>query len=586
VTINGGTGGGSCNAPVAAGGCALTPTTVGVKTIQAAYSGDGNFNTSLSATTTHTVHVQIAGVVRNGITLAPIVGETMVLGGGAGCLSATTTTNAAGAYSFTGAFAGPCFLYPVSTYSEPFQRNYASVLANITNADFLIWANAFEFPRKVTHQTQYVVPGASGTMPIILNSLDNEVSLGYSITYDINPFAQPPVFVCGANAPGCTITNNTSVFGKVGVTITPAGGVFTRPDGTPLEGAEAAGPKEIAKINFQSLVSTTLPSADFVIGSSPVANGAFDVAGHNLLMVFNAPIRVVFAQGIEGDVAGRNAGNGAFEAADVVQMRRFVSGLDTPVATHNEYQRADTAPSITRGDGSLSATDLVQVRRYVAGLDASVPSGGAGAPNPAPIAPPAVERPGGEVSELTIGNANTLSKARVSVPVNFRANGNEAAMSFTIRYDASKLSEPTVELAAGLPDGVTLTANTNEPGAIRILVDAATALAFASKDEQAFIDLSFNVRETAASGDSSVEVDGLVISDGAANEMSARSVRGKIAVVGSNLDANGAKLGGEIQIEQVDLVEEWLDGSFAILRPRLEGEASVPVNRPSRHRKP
>ncbi|MGE3465552.1 MAG: choice-of-anchor Q domain-containing protein, partial [Pyrinomonadaceae bacterium] len=43
VTVDGGAGGGSCMAPVAAGSCQLTPTTVGTKTIQATYSGDANF---------------------------------------------------------------------------------------------------------------------------------------------------------------------------------------------------------------------------------------------------------------------------------------------------------------------------------------------------------------------------------------------------------------------------------------------------------------------------------------------------------------------------------------------------------------
>ncbi|MEQ1643361.1 MAG: FG-GAP-like repeat-containing protein, partial [Pyrinomonadaceae bacterium] len=283
VTVNGGAGGGSCSAPVAAGSCQVTPTTIGVKSVTATYNGDANFNPSTSTPVNHTVNVGISGTVRNGITNAPVAGEVMILGCVSPASIPTTTTNAAGQYSFAGQFVGPCSVFPNTFHSEPFQRNYATVLTNITNADFLVYANAAEFPRRLTHQTQYVVPGAAGTMPVILNSQDNEATLGYSITYDINPFAQPPTFVCGANAPGCTITNNTTVFGKVGVTITPAGGVFTRPDGTPLEGPEAAGPKEIARINFQTAVTTLLPSTDFVIGGTPTAVGAKDAANNDLL---------------------------------------------------------------------------------------------------------------------------------------------------------------------------------------------------------------------------------------------------------------------------------------------------------------
>ncbi len=583
VTVDGGAGGGSCSAPVASGSCQLTPTTVGVKTIQATYSGDANFNGSVSTTTTHSVNLQITGTVRRGPALTPVLGEPVFL---AGCGAFSTSTNAAGVYSFTGAFTGTCRVFPNSPLSEPYERAYPAVATNITNADFVIYSSAADFPRKISFPTQYVAPGVQGSMPVIMQSLDNESSVAFSFTYDINPFSQPPVVVCGANAPGCTITNDTSIFGRVGFTVTPAAGGFSRPDGTPLDGPEAAGPKEIAKINFIS-VGTNLPNTDFgVPQGTPTAFSIVEKVTNNpLTAVFVTPARVVFAQGIEGDVAGRNAGSGAFEPADVVQMRRFISGIDTAVATHNEYQRADTAPAITKGDGNLNATDLVQVRRYVAGLDASVPSGGSGTPIPAPIAPPAIERQSGEFSEITIGDANVLNKSRVNVPVTFRANGSEAAVSFTIRYDAKRFADPTVELAAGLPDGVTLTANTKEPGAIRILVDATTALAFASQEATAFIDLGFNVRDAAASGDSFIEVEGLVFSDAGANEVASRGSRGKISVVGSNSEDTGAKLGGEVQLDRVDLVEEWLDGSFAILRPRLEGEASVPVVVPNRQKK-
>jgi hypothetical protein len=53
VTVSDGTGA-SCNAPVAAGSCQLTPATAGSKTLTATYGGDANFNGS-SDTEPHTV---------------------------------------------------------------------------------------------------------------------------------------------------------------------------------------------------------------------------------------------------------------------------------------------------------------------------------------------------------------------------------------------------------------------------------------------------------------------------------------------------------------------------------------------------
>ncbi|MGE3466462.1 MAG: choice-of-anchor Q domain-containing protein, partial [Pyrinomonadaceae bacterium] len=127
VTIDGGTDGGSCMAPVAAGSCQLTPTTVGTKTIQATYSGDANFNGSVSATTTHDVNMSITGTVRNGLTNAPVAGEPMFL---VGCANLTTATDAAGMFTFTGPFTGDCFVFPNDLYSEPFVRVYPNVTDN------------------------------------------------------------------------------------------------------------------------------------------------------------------------------------------------------------------------------------------------------------------------------------------------------------------------------------------------------------------------------------------------------------------------------------------------------------------------
>ncbi|MFZ1699275.1 MAG: choice-of-anchor D domain-containing protein, partial [Pyrinomonadaceae bacterium] len=101
VTIDGGVGGGTCSADVAIGSCQLTPTTVGVKTIQATYSGDANFNGSVSATTTHNVNLSITGTVRNGLTNAPVSGHPVYLYQLPGGPSlGSTATNASGVYTF------------------------------------------------------------------------------------------------------------------------------------------------------------------------------------------------------------------------------------------------------------------------------------------------------------------------------------------------------------------------------------------------------------------------------------------------------------------------------------------------------
>src|SRR5437667_4347297 len=57
VSVNDGTGA-SCSAAVATGGCSLTSTTAGAKTLTATYGGDCNFNTSTSPGAPHQVNVR------------------------------------------------------------------------------------------------------------------------------------------------------------------------------------------------------------------------------------------------------------------------------------------------------------------------------------------------------------------------------------------------------------------------------------------------------------------------------------------------------------------------------------------------
>ena len=357
----------------------------------------------------------------------------------------------------------------------------------------------------------------------------------------------------------CTITQDNSVFGKVGVTITAAAGGFSRPEGAP----EGSGPKEIAKINFQTVATPTLPSTDFTIGDNPTTAAITEIGTPNALLgVFVIPARIVFAQGLEGDVATRNAGSGVVDAGDVVQVRRFVTGLDTPVATHNEFQRADTAPAATKGDGALNATDVIQARRYAAGLDGPQSAGGAGqAPPMGPIAPPADQEAAAVGSEadaraMSLGSVNAVTGSRVSVPVEMTASGDEIAASFTIRYDDTRLANPTVAMAGGPRDGVTLTANAKEPGVIRVLIDSNTP--FGATKGGGLIDITFDVLASAPSGDTPIEIEDTVISDAAANSLKSNITPGRISIAGPNpMDFDGAKLQRrEPQPEEFDIIEQ------------------------------
>ena len=160
-------------------------------------------------------------------------------------------------------------------------------------------------------------------------------------------------------------------------------------------------------------------------------------------------------------------------STDVVQLRRFATGLDTPDGSTNEFQRADCAPLATLGDASINATDVVQGRRYATGLDPFNQGGGP------------LSRTGNESGsfddgasrftgrELRVGTATLSDKGSVRIPVAMRAYGDETAVSFTLAFDEATLRNARVTLGPAAPAGSVLTVNAEKGGRIAILIDSS-----------------------------------------------------------------------------------------------------------------
>lgn len=184
--------------------------------------------------------------------------------------------------------------------------------------------------------------------------------------------------------------------------------------------------------------------------------------------------------GFEGDVATRPNGDGILVSNDVVQARRFATGLDVPSIDPNEFQRADSAPLSTNGDGMINAADVVQTRRFATGLTGPTLASGPAQPL---AAPPAIEpeingvNGPGDVRRLRIVPIVAANQNTVAIAVEFSPRGGEMAVAFSIEYDALVLGLPTVALGAAMPADVTLTVNTNEAGRIRVLLDSPHELA-------------------------------------------------------------------------------------------------------------
>ncbi len=177
--------------------------------------------------------------------------------------------------------------------------------------------------------------------------------------------------------------------------------------------------------------------------------------------------------GFEADVAPRQVGDGAVLSTDITQVRRFVSGLDTPSLSPNEFQRTDSAPRASLGDGLVNSGDVVQARRYVAGLDPLTEAGG-----PTVAADPELRAViGGSLFGKKFGASGLLRLEEGkdgSMLVVLESGTDVSAVSFGLRYDPA-LGRPVV-LAGDLPDGAVLTVNDAVAGELVVLIDSAGPL--------------------------------------------------------------------------------------------------------------
>ncbi|MBA2735371.1 MAG: carboxypeptidase regulatory-like domain-containing protein, partial [Pyrinomonadaceae bacterium] len=184
----------------------------------------------------------------------------------------------------------------------------------------------------------------------------------------------------------------------------------------------------------------------------------------------------------EADVFTRPSGDTFIMSDDVVQMRKFLNGTDVADQMTDEFQRADSAPFVSRGDGKILSDDVVQTRRYQNGTDPKQPA--AGPMTQAARPADAVDKLFGGLSKTVLDNVingganprevrveSASGSAGQMVTVNIRVNavGNESEYGFIITYDTSVLSNPVI--GAGTAGASVRSCNsTTNPGQINCSV--------------------------------------------------------------------------------------------------------------------
>ena len=217
---------------------------------------------------------------------------------------------------------------------------------------------------------------------------------------------------------------------------------------------------------------------------------------------------IALVPSLEADVQSRPNGDGFVDSSDIQQIRNFSVGLGLPYQA-NEFQRADCSPRSTSGDGFVDDGDVQQARRYSVGTDAAQNAAGPTAPLPIP---PPVESLNGlkGLDEIRTKNGvaaapaafrvdaqNTSAGATLTVPIRVDTVGNEAGYTFSIAFDAAKLTNPLVAIGNGGGDVIF---NANNAGQIGFSVTSFSGGTIAAGNNIALVNVTFTVAAGATAG--------------------------------------------------------------------------------------
>jgi hypothetical protein len=180
---------------------------------------------------------------------------------------------------------------------------------------------------------------------------------------------------------------------------------------------------------------------------------------------------------IMGDVAGRPFGDTMLLSNDIAVERQFLLGLAKP--REGEFARADAAPRASQGDGTLTAADIIQVRRYVSGVDA---------PEPAPsedqvsmeraIQTDAFAKPVESKRTIRLEQAANSVSGKVQMNIVLDPRADAFAAGFTLAFDPNVLADPVIDLGPDVSPDATVTTNAERSGdgKIAVLIDSGTVL--------------------------------------------------------------------------------------------------------------
>ncbi len=457
--------------------------------------------------------------------------------------SGSTTTDANGNFSFSGLALGGDYLITPTLPGFSFDainRSYSNVTADVTTANFTGYTG--NSPRVIKAVSQNVSPSGPVVVPITLDSLGDENSLGFSVTYN-SAVLTNPVIALGSDCGDCSLIPNPSA-GQIGIIVSKP----TLPTAVTFD----AGTRQVITITFATTpVPPSYMGTIVTLGDAPTVREVINTNADPLFTTYVSGA-VTFAVGYESDVAPRFAGDntGIVATSDYTQTGRFAAGLDTINPLYNELQRVDSSPRPTKGNGVITVGDYVQAGRYAAGLDPASTVGGMAFPNSFGTEVPNRKWFDPDASVLprvlTVADIDTSPGQQVTVSIRIAAEGDENGFGFTLNYDETKLSNPIVMTGADLPFSAPIP-NTATPGKVGVVTAWHIYGGSIPAGDREIVKVRFDVSGTAPAGPTSIDFCGYPpveneVSDGFAQVLATTFAAGTVNILGPT--AAGVSVGG------------------------------------------
>ncbi len=416
-------------------------------------------------------------------------------------------------------------------------------------------------------------PGSLVSVPIQMVAQGNEAALSFSLQFDPAILSNPQVALGSgardANDPNvrATLLTNTSQagMGRLGVIIALPPGNYRFASGTP----------QMAVVTFNVAANPAVNSTTIGFADQPVRRAVSDANANSLQTDFFPGTLTLGECGNEGVLAPRPKGDGELAINDWVMLGRILAGLEPP-PTGCEFQRADTAPRGTFGDGQLDINDWVQAGRYVAALDPVTPASGPSGPSLAASPGQTAETVSATRAIQPVAQGNLLRGQNGTVVIEMEAEGNEAALGFTVNTDPAQLTFISAVAGSGA-QGATLILNTSQAanGRLGILIAAAPGQTFAAGKRQLVV-ITFAVLSNGSGNSAQIAFGDQPIrrsvADAGANSLTANWTTGVLSVSRGVANVSAASFSSG------DLAVESIVAAFGVnLATRVEAAETVPL---------